>query len=467
MALHSTPAILVADTDERFLTQLKLDPRMEKVRLVHVKDAREAHALISDVDQKLLGIFVSPELMSPSWVTVIKSAHENIPLVPIHLIKLERTGSKVINDEELIRLGIVHAVERTLQKEELKVVLDPIMAKFDATQALEIAKLNPDREAPESTAGNEAFRPIRARDFITGTNSFFDVYARTSLGRHLKLSYAGDDFDQDRLVNYLSKGVDYFYIRKEAQRAYLDYCDHMARGLLQEKRVPIGMKQAQLLNAGQELLDFVSAEGMTEEGLVFAQRFSSNLRTILNQLHDTNLSVFGKFMQDTASYEHAVGVSMMSGLLAKELEITSEGPMQSVAIAALFHDFSLVLMPEACRTEDESLMSPAEIAQFREHPMRSAEAIAKLPNANPAAVQAIQQHHMKLKDKGFPPRNATTPVSRIAEIISTCDELCRILKRGKSDPSLDVLSEIEIRIVPYYSRTVIQAFKRVFYPKLE
>ncbi len=458
-------AILVADLDQRFLNTLKRDDRTSRLSIIHVTDGKMAKDAILDPENQLLSIFISPEIAEPSWLGVIKTAHLRCPMVPLHMIKSDRSAAKTLTDAELKNLGIKEVIDHELGHHEITRIVNPIIDHFDRTQAMRIAKNNTDQIGKESTALAHEFYPIRSNDFIAGVNSCFDVYAKTTFGRHIKLLHAGDDFDYDRLSNYVKKGVDFFYIRREAQKVYLQYCDHIASEILHSKEAPLELKKRQLMNSGNELINFVNINGLSEVSLEFAERYSSNLRLMLGQIGEQHRSILNRFMLDTTSYDHAVGVSMLAGVLANELDITSEGPMQTIAVACLFHDFALSSMPPACRTEDESKMTPAEIVLYREHPRLSAEALGMLPSSNLAAVQAIQQHHMKLKDKGFPTRNATTPVSRTSEIVACCNDLNHILKRCAENPELDQITEVEREIIPYYSRGVTNAFKKAFFPK--
>jgi HD superfamily phosphodiesterase len=49
-------------------------------------------------------------------------------------------------------------------------------------------------------------------------------------------------------------------------------------------------------------------------------------------------------MQNICALEHGTGVSVVAGILAKELGICSDNPFKTVGLAALFHDISLYEM---------------------------------------------------------------------------------------------------------------------------
>ena len=68
-------------------------------------------------------------------------------------------------------------------------------------------------------------------------------------------------------------------------------------------------------------------------------------------------------------------------------------------------------------------MNPEQLKLFKTHPMLAADGLSNIHGFHQGALQAISQHHMRLGGKGFPARTATTPVTRLSEIIGICDEL--------------------------------------------
>ena len=70
--------------------------------------------------------------------------------------------------------------------------------------------------------------------------------------RFIKICKAGSPFEEERVTNYVKKGVTHFFIKKEVQKIYLDYCKHLTMKILKNKSIPVHVKVAQTLNYGEQ-----------------------------------------------------------------------------------------------------------------------------------------------------------------------------------------------------------------------
>jgi HD-GYP domain-containing protein (c-di-GMP phosphodiesterase class II) len=307
------------------------------------------------------------------------------------------------------------------------------------------------------------FIPIRAEGFASGSKSTFDVFVRLDSGRYLKLLVAGDQFSPDRLDNYLKKGVKHFYIRKEMQAQYLQFCKTLSTAVLRAPKLSTSVKIGQTLNHGEEMMSILKTQGVSSENILFAKQFISDIKDLVSQMKPGRESLIPTFMSDVAAYEHGVGTSMLAGILSYVVEIRMEKPVQIVGIAGLFHDIGLLSLPPNARVETEAL--PPELKELYEtHPMKGADALRD--TVDPAVLQAVEQHHMRHLGFGFPERNNHThTLGKVAEIIGICDELNHYIQKLKADPSINILAEMEASVFPGFSRQIIYAFRSAFFRK--
>ncbi len=459
-------SILVVDTDVKFLETLQKDPRAKEHPVKIAYDGRQAQRIIVDRDERLMGIFISPSIeQEPSWISVIRCAHYGRPATPLFLITDDRSSSRQVSDLDLRRLGIKEKLARPISYSEIVSLVAPLALSFDAKAALERARANPDAVGQLAQTSDEGFIAIRAEDFLSGSKSFFDVYVRLNSGRYIKLLQAGDSFTLDRIENYLKKGLTHFHIRKEVQEVYMSYCDHLASAVIRSEAAPIELKVSQTLNQGEEVMKHLKSQGVSEANLRYASSFVANLRELTGKLDITKNDVLGSFLANAGAYEHGAGTAMLAAVLSNTLQISTDKPVQTVGFAAMFHDLALAQMPAVCQAEDESKMNEVELRLYRSHPQLAVEALRKVHAFDSGALQAIEQHHMRLAGQGFPPRSGTTPVTRVAEIIGICDELHRLMKRSEADPSLNLYAELEQKVFPFFGTSIVQAFREAFFPK--
>lgn len=470
--VHSPMSIkrtaLVVDFKSTFLDLLKkANPNLD-ILFFKAEDGQVAQTMIMDLSTSLAAIYVSPYIRrEPTWQTILKTAFLNRPATALYLIYEDRKGAKRLDPENLVKLGIKEAsADKKNIHQELKGIITNIVSTFDGHNALEKAEHFQESLGEEISGLQGDFVPISAADFISGLKSFFDVYAKTPMGRYIKLLRAGDSFELERIQSYLQKGVKFFYIRKELQGEYVKYSSHVSVGVVQSKAVSVETKTKQALNAGEETLRYLLQKGIQLEDLKHASGFINNVRQLVAEIKTTNKrsDALSDFVADLGAYQHGVATAMIAGILAHHMQISTEKPFEVVGMAAMFHDIGLKNMPEHLREEDESKMTPQELALYQTHPAESAKILRTLGDVDPAALQAIEQHHMRLAGQGFPSRTGTTLVTRVAEIIGVSDEFAKIIARAYQDPGLNIISEVEAKIFPYFGASVVKFFKQAFMP---
>ena len=114
-------------------------------------------------------------------------------------------------------------------------------------------------------------------------------------------------------------------------------------------------------------------------------------------------------------------------------------------------------------------MTPEELSLYRTHGEKGADELRKIKGFDPAALQAIAQHHIRKSSSGG---IGGAQVSRVAEIVGICDEFDKILRRMKGSPMSDlektkvIQAEMEQKVFPGFGRQVVYAFRSAFFPKV-
>lgn len=462
-------AILIADPELDFLQKLEKQSKEGKISVeTHlVQTGRDAQLLLSDKTKKFSGVFVSPEVYEPHWISVVKCSMMHRPATPVYAIQGDGSAHR-LQDLDLKKLGVRDVIKKPVDFKELVKIVSPLVLTFDAEELIRNSRNRAEEIGAEVVAAEVDFMSIRASDFLSGNSSLFDVFVRLTSGRFIKLLQAGDAFTPERIEAYLRKGVEYFYLRRDVQEQFLKYCDHLTSAIIHHKGVSDEVKVTQTLNMGDETLKFLKYQGVNENNLAYASKFVSNIRQLVHAVDVEKKSTMEAFLSNASAYEHGVSVSLLAGVLCTCLEIDMERPVQIVGMAAFFHDIGLVGMPEKFLLEDESSMTPDELKLYRTHGEKGAEELRKLKGFDPAALQAITQHHIRKSAGGGA---GGVQVNRVTEIVGICDEFDKILRRLKSSLLSDaeknkkIQAEMEQKVFPGFGRQVVYAFRSAFFPK--
>ncbi len=465
----SDRSILVVDTDFRFFESLQAEHSSHHFNLRFASTGKDAQSLISSSKDPFYGIFVNPLVAQPSGLSVVRCAFSHRPATPIYMILDEQTQLP-FSPQDLRGIGVRNVLKKPMTLKDMLELVSPILIQFDVKKALENAPKTKETIGTELIVDDPAFISIRSNEFLSGTQSLFDVYVRLKSGRYLKLLQAGDAFSADRLQVYLNKGVANFYIRKEVQQTYLEYCDHLTSALIKHEKAPIELKTSQTLNLGEETMKFLRAYGISDKNLNYAAKFVKNVHDLTEQLNLRQQSVFDQFLSNIAAFEHGAGTCVLASLLAQELEIQMSQPVQIVGLASFFHDIGLFQLPENFwpenfSSEDSSQLTPDDKNIFQTHPERGAMILRGVRGIPSAASQAIEQHHMRIHGPSFPESLHSIKISRVAEMVGICDEFQRrILKTAEAETYTNLRPEMERKIFPCFSRQIVYAFRSAFFP---
>lgn len=459
LKLNGRLPALIVDPDPVFLKEIQTDPASTLAPPLVAMGGREAQAILSDPHHRFLGIFVNPKIESPGGIPIIRSAHQFHVGTPLFVLYDENLP---FDQSELENLAIQKAVRKPLSYSEILALVAPIVPSFDASAALAAVAKNADALDLELDRNGGDFSPIRIENFLAGHKSFFDIYVRLKGGRFVKILQGGDAFSEDRITNYLKKGVKEFFIRKEAQGSYVAYCDHLSSALIGHASAPVELKVSQTLNAGEEVLKFLTRRGVSNDNLKNASHFVGNIKRIVDELKLAERPEFEEFLNDAAAYDHAVCATMIAGLLMPKLEMTLPRIQNSVGIATLLHDIGLYKLAPHLEDKDQAAMSPEELRLYVLHPKEGATILGAVGDIDPLTLYAVQHHHERRDGRGFPKRpNAGAP-NLIGEVVGISDEFARLLRLAKVNPRLNPLALMRTQVYDGFSFRVMQAFVEIF-----
>jgi putative nucleotidyltransferase with HDIG domain len=123
-------------------------------------------------------------------------------------------------------------------------------------------------------------------------------------------------------------------------------------------------------------------------------------------------------------YHHALNVTLLSMMLAKEMKAPAEA-VRLLGLGAFFHDIGEVEIPDRVVRKLEPL-TKAEQSLMQQHVSYGVE-IGKKLALPPEALVVIAQHHEHVDGSGYPRKLSGTQqslLSRIVAVVNTYDELC-------------------------------------------
>lgn len=472
--------LLMADPNPDEIAEAVKQLGESRCEVLVVKTGAEAQKQLRENGRTWDAVFVSPAVTRPSGLAVVKFAHQFAPGVPVFIFT--SMDSTPENEVDLVEAGVSGLIAKPIQGKHIINALGPLYSSFDEDKALEVSKKFSDKVNEELDVKDLEFVPIQAKYFVSGSKCLFDVYVRLRAQKFVKILQAGDPFDPERLMSYLQKGVSHFFIRKEAQEAYINYCDKVSEAILKVPEIPIDKKFGLLFNQCQSTLNTIVDLGVNNETVAYAQRFTRNTIVLLNKLNKESPGI-APLLKDISQFEHSSAVVMMASMLAKGYGVETEKSLETLGLACMLHDVGLYIdqpgTDESMTKGQKKFMEEDEIEErikdskcfaeekknltnlLKKHAKIGAEYISEVPGIQPLVCQIILQHH------AYDEKEAGTwaggQVHPMAELLAVSDRIVKLLKRfKKTGANIDYLKNGLQKCLAPFPMRLHEVFTKTF-----
>lgn len=466
-----TRSVLIIDRDEKFLSYIAASIAKSDYVPSLCNNQKDAERVILNLSQTLFGIFINPNIGATETVMTIRACRQFRPSTPVYFLQ---DGKIEFEESVLMRLGIQSVLKKPIDYSTILACTKLSMAQFendlDEGNLIEAIKSTHSQyfendkttESSEFQAADTDFVPVKIGNIFLGATTLFAYYLKIGSGRYKKVFHAKETLSKEIYGKYIKRGVTHFYIEKDAQEKYLLYCETLITTLVSRPSVGLEKKLEHTLSFGTEITDFYSRMGVYDQNLGYAHQFIKQVDQLTKQMKPESYPRLLDFVKDTTAFDHGVGVAFTASLIMQQLDIVSADPVETIGLACLFHDIGLKNILVRFSDEDESLMNEEELKIYRTHPKESALLLRGIPSIKDAAIQGIEQHHMRRNKTGFPKLTGAATLGFVGEIVGMSDEILRIVKEVQENPRLDFENLLERRVYPAFYHKLVAGFKKVF-----
>lgn len=158
-------------------------------------------------------------------------------------------------------------------------------------------------------------------------------------------------------------------------------------------------------------------------------------------------------------FHHAVATALISGLIAKKLDLPRSDTNQVILAAILSNCGMAKLDVQLMR---KTIYTEAEQKELRKHPGISYKMVQDIPSLNTAAKLAILQHEEREDGSGFPFGEKSDRIHLYAKIIACSDEYYKMVwepETMQKNISLNVIEKMDHEIFGKININVLEALK--------
>jgi|GEM_PF-3419552 len=451
------PRVLFADQDKSFLDDL--GSNSAQVELVSSQTMKQAQLAITDTKSRFSAICLNVNICEPHAIPLVRFVKAYRPASPLYLISDTAPGP--LQREELDSLHVQGIFEKPIKPQALFERIIP-GSYFNLADTLKVGQAEEIQAGDDKVAADETMHSIDAQAFLCGQKSFFDVYVRIAKGKYVMIVKAGDLFEPERVAAYIKKGVSEFYIRKEAQLYYLQYCDKITEAILLNEKVAPQVKVKQVMNLGNETYGYLKAAGISETTLGVAQSFVKQANYLVKSTGLGKISEVQSFLNNIDLADHGASCVMITSMVVKSMGFTDEKVTGLISLGAFLHDVGMLGLSETIRAKELSgeEFTEEERMQYETHPQLGADILTKIPHINALVPQIALQHHERRTRRGFPNKLGSGTISNAAEMVGLADAFLTLLRADGG-----VRTPLEIIKKDYgdsFSLKVLDAFLKAF-----
>lgn len=318
------------------------------------------------------------------------------------------------------------------------------------------------------TTGKSEFIAVDISSFRNTTKDIrFDVFLKLADDNYAHVFSRSTGLDFKRLAQYVQKGINELYIRKEDESTYLAFIARSAESIFDDPATPHETKITTLLQMTEqnisELLCYANVSQPTAES---AQKLVRKYVDMMIKDSKSLALILKMVSHGDYLYYHSIAVSIFSMFIAKSSGQFNARMLEIVGLGGFLHDIGTTQMSnEILLKEDE--LDEKEWAVMKEHPKVGLTMVEQNPLIPDEAKYIIYQHHEEVGGEGYPNRLRGPVIYYPAKIVAIADAFSALISKRPWRPAYTLKEALEkINSKPgKYDRDILKLFSSVFMRK--
>jgi putative nucleotidyltransferase with HDIG domain len=454
--------ILLVDPDETWLSSAKKFLIAQMYEVSVVSNGRDAQLAL--YNEKFFAVIMNYDIQNHSCTQVLKFIKSNYTSQRVIVIvdNKELVDNGVVTEEKLQKLGVAEMAVKPFDLPFLKDLLEGHQSLGDLMAG--VNKKEGASEEQEVTATDENFSRIKIDEFYSSQAVLFDIYIKLKENKYLKILHAGDTFSKERIDKYKNeKKLDSLYFHNSDRRKFIQYNNHLAKKLIDNRSVPIYNKVNQLKNVSEKFIEEAYTVGLKPQVIEQGREVCESVYKLIESQPDL-YSVLKSFQNfDPTAFAHSFLVTLYSTAIIKQFEWQSKTTIETTAMACMFHDIGKILLPKEFINLRPKDMSPEQLEMFKKHPELGLQVVESSRAINNSVKQIILQHHEAYDGTGFPFEKKGNKILTLANIVCLADDFVHIMIDDKLQPTEALRKILTNKVgVKRYNSILVEKFINVF-----
>jgi putative nucleotidyltransferase with HDIG domain len=262
----------------------------------------------------------------------------------------------------------------------------------------------------------------------------FDIYIKRTEKSYTKIFLKGDMIDWERVTLYEGKGITHFYLKAENYKVYGVFVERLGEKLIENGGKFTAEEAKELLRdlAQFTVHEMIDQFKVDERSVYNAQNVVSGCMDILSNDPKGILSILNMLSNQPYILKHSMMVSLLSVLLAKADNMTSDTNLKILGLGGFLHDVGVGQL--TFDPEDEDQLTAVQRREMNRHPELGRQLLDRVKGIRPEVLQIITQHHEQPNGSGYPNGLRDNDIYYPAKIVSIADTFSSLItKRSYRD----------------------------------
>lgn len=309
-------------------------------------------------------------------------------------------------------------------------------------------------EAALEKQSEEGYTRIRTEILTKMSPLDAGVFVRLSAKHFVKLFHKGSNFGKDDLEKYgQRKKLTHLFLPNDDTKFFIERFQTMLQTLLAKEKITMAEAGTALEESVDTVQELVHKFGVTPEvqkavktSVAVAMKALGDFPQLGDAMKEMNAN------KDKYVAAHSLMLAHVACSMAVAVDWYSDATFEKLTLAAFLHDIAL-RDNQLCAVKSQQELvaragefSPKKIEDYRAHPERAAELVAKFPETHADVAQIVVQHQELPDGSGFPAKLNAAAIAPLASLFIIAHDFTDFaLEKGGQAKMKDFLAAFDAK----------------------
>jgi putative nucleotidyltransferase with HDIG domain len=247
-----------------------------------------------------------------------------------------------------------------------------------------------------------------------------EVFTRMPSGQFLCIGRKGDPANLSSLHLISEKNAD-IYVKKDDYAHIIAYNLNIIGRTVKNESVSAFTKVSLICGVTESAISDLTERGVFVGSYEKCRQLTNFIQDTTAQIQDFNkfLDIFNKMPGDLVT--HTLATTIISLLVAEQMNITMKSTLEKIAMGALLHDVGMKEIPRDLVLKPRLEWTETEQNLYESHTLRGVEILRGVKEIPSDVLAIVLEHHENSLGMGFPRHLRDIKINPLARIVAVSD----------------------------------------------